>query len=91
MLYSFGANLKITSFYINININNIIIYNKIEDNTKLISNIIDGNKNKEIFEYSEENYDDEVAKNCKINTWRKYYFKFLEQKIDEPKNFEKTI
>ena len=35
----------------------------------------------ELSNQNEENFDDEIACNCKINTWRKDYFQFLHKKI----------
>ena len=36
----------------------------------------------------EDIYDDELAKNCIINSWRKLYFFFLEKKINNLDNTE---
>ena len=73
---------------INIINNNINIFSNIVDNnSKLnISNfVLENNSTNEIFKNISMNYDDEVTINCDINTWRKDYFDFLEEKLNELK------
>ena len=48
------------------------------DNNINIFNIIDNTPNfYNLFIINDENFDDNVAINCNINTWRKPYFEFL--------------
>ena len=73
---------------INIINNNINIFSNIVDNNNklYISNfVLDNNLTYEIFKNSSGNYDDEVYINCDINIWRKDYFDFLEEKLNELK------
>ena len=82
------TNLRINSFGINIINNNINIFSNIVDNnSKLnISNfVLENNSTNEIFKNISMNYDDEVTINCDINTWRKDYFDFLEEKQNKLK------
>ena len=37
----------------------------------------------DLFILNEENFDDNAAKNSKINTWRKLYFEFLGKAIND--------
>ena len=76
----FSDNLRIYSLSINIAHNNIAIdSNLINNNTELVS--LDFYLKSEL--NSLDNDDDEVAKNCKINKWRKDYFDFLEKEMNK--------
>ena len=82
------TNLRINSFDINIINNNINIFSNIVDNNnKLYISyfVLENNSPNEIFKNSSMNYDDEVTINCDINTWRKDYFDFLEEKLNKLK------
>lgn len=46
-------------------------------------NSLDFSKEEKAFLYEPDETYDEIAKNCKINIWRKGYFLFLENNIDD--------
>ena len=79
----FTCELSISSFRFNlININNSIEV----DNRNEFNNFEEINF---FMRKSDNIYDDEIAKNCKINTWREEYFPFLALNIEDPNKTEK--
>ena len=80
----FSYTLTIESFRIILDINNNAIPTTLNNRTRYYS--IEEMEEANYFQYgSDDIYNDAIAKKCKINTWRKDYFLFLERNIDSPR------
>ena len=75
--------VTIESFRIILDINNNAIPTTLNKRTRY--NSMEEMEEANYFQYeSDDIFNDEIAKNCKINTWRKDYFLFLERNLVSP-------
>ena len=83
----FACVLSITSFRIHFVNNNNFIEHK---NRNEFNDFNDIEKLNFFLDKFDNIFNDEIAKNCKINLWRQDYFPFLDLNIEDPNKTEKN-